>query len=524
MKKSRFFAQVVSGLLLAVAALSLTACGNIIYREPEFQYAGRAVPPSGLLQRVLVSYTSNGSSGGLEILDGLRDTRSNVQDTIPAFFISGYSAAIPATIINFPEQQTGYVLSQTDGVLSTINYAKEQSSGTAASFGGYTPTAAAAVNGTRFGGVNLANGVVVISDASGTFSLNLPNAYKIVINQGNSVVLVMVRNSNTLYRVIKLPTVTNNSPVYPPGAVDCEPLQTPRYCVVPVGSAAQTAGAFDHPYDAYFSLDGNTVYVLNCGPECGGTQASVEVLNQGPLQVDNLCIPGFPNTTAQPLCTTYTTSSSIPSPITTLPVPNPIPVPGGVTVALSSGTNLYLAGQSLQTVTPTGSSTPVQLFGGNLSVINLATYTLTSTTPISDGTHTRLLFADDNTLWAGSSQCANGVRQATGANYNCLTRLVLSSSGAVTKASLVPNVTPGGTATVAYPNTNLDPYYYGNLTGICWVQGYHKVYTAYGGQIHAFNTSENTSGFVDEINNQYITVQGTVLDVAYMDAISNSSN
>jgi hypothetical protein len=31
---------------------------------------------------------------------------------------------------------------------------------------------------------------------------------------------------------------------------------------------------FDRPVKAVFSADGGTAYVLNCGPECGGTKAS----------------------------------------------------------------------------------------------------------------------------------------------------------------------------------------------------------------------------------------------------------
>ena len=78
---------------------------------------------------------------------------------------------------------------------------------------------------------------------------------------------------------------------------------------------------------------------------------------------------------------------------------------------------------------------------------------------------------------------------------------------------------PGGATTVPYPNTNLNPYYYGDLTGLCWVQNLHKVYTAYGGQVHVFNTVDGS-----EINNAQVTVQGTALDVAYMDALTNQAN
>jgi hypothetical protein len=70
-----------------------------------------------------------------------------------------------------------------------------------------------------------------------------------------------------------------------------------------------------------------------------------------------------------------------------------------------------------------------------------------------------------------------------------------------------------------YPNQNNNQYYYGSLTGLCWVQNYNKVYTAYGGQVHLFSTVDGS-----EIDNQYVTVQGTALDVAYMDALSDGAN
>ena len=104
-----------------------------------------------------------------------------------------------------------------------------------------------------------------------TYYLNLPSVNKVVINPGYSVVLAMVQNSNTLYRIVKLPATAN--PVLPPGYVDCEPLLLPAYCVVPV------AGTYDRPVNVISQLDGNTAYVLNCGPESGGTTSSVAFLD-----------------------------------------------------------------------------------------------------------------------------------------------------------------------------------------------------------------------------------------------------
>jgi hypothetical protein len=531
LKIRSFPALLISGFVLATATLALSGCNvEVLYKAPQYGYAGRPVPPSKLLQRVLAAYTANGTSGGLEIIDGLRDLRGNIQNTVKGFTVSGYSEAQPVTIFNFPEQTLGYVLSLTDGNLTAINYSKESSAGTAANFGGYPPSAAAAPVGGMFAGAAQQAGLLVIAAGGSTYDLNLPNVNKVVVNQGDSVVLAMVKNSDTLYRVVKLPATSN--PILPPGYVDCEPVLLPVFCVVPV------AGTYDRPSDVSFSLDGTTAYVLNSGPENGGTTASVELLQTAPLNIN--IIP-----TVNPL------SVGAPSPLSPLPVPNPIPVPGGVTASLSDGTSLYLSGQQLQT-----SGQFKGLFAGNLTVVNLSTYLASAPISISDGYHTKMLFADDNTLWIGSTSCSNGVRAATATaelaatgttdqagNYNCLT--LVKRGSATPTAQIVPAVTQSATnaVPVPYPNTNQNQFYYGSVTGLCWVQNYHKVYTAYGGQVHAFYTGSvpgttpiipgsdlDANGNVNggpagsEINNINLTVQGTVYDVAYMDAQSNSSN
>ena len=468
--------RVVHVALLALGSLALTSCGVRYYKTPQFPFADRPVPPSKLLQRVMVSVTSGQGSGGLQILDGLRDIRSNVQNTIRTFSISGYSGAYPSLILNYPEQTRGYVYSDSDGSLQVVNYSTEAGGGSAGTLPARSSSIAVPTGFANVYSAEETIGQLVVLDNAGSaaYALNLPGVYRVAANQGNTVILAMVRNSDTLYRVIRL---NLNQPA-PPGNIDCQPYNLPVYCVVPV------PGSYDRPIGAYFSVDGSTAYVLNCGRECGGANSSVTLIPQAPLNY-----------------------KAIP---TSVPYPSPaiatVPVPGGVTTSLSDGMTLYLAGQQLQ---------PDGLFAGYLSTIDLASNTVTGTYRISDGFHSRLLFADDNTLWIGSQACANGEHAKLGENYNCLTRFDL---GAKT-AAILPAVTPGGSATVPYPNENLNPYYYGDLTGICWVQNYHKVYTAYGGQIHAFNTADGS-----EINNYYITVQGTALDVAYMDALTNAAN
>jgi hypothetical protein len=496
--------KAVCGLVLALATLGVSSCHSAAYyyyKFPAETYAGRPVPPSKLAERVMIGVTANGSSGSLQIVDALRDIRSNVEDTIPSFQISGYSSGYPGTILSFPAETRGYVYSNSDGSLTNINYSTEASSGSVGTFQSGSSAVAVPPTFTRYYGAEEAAGILELQDTTtgSGYGLNIPNVFKVVVNKGDTVALAMVRNSNVLYRIFKLNEnqyPTQQAAIQATGSADCEPSLLPVYCAVSV------PGTYDRPTGVYFSLDGTTAYVLNCGPECGdttpGASASVTLLQQGPL--NNNVIPSSPTQ------------------------PNPqianVPVPGGVTAAISDGTTLYLAGQQLQ---------PDGLFAGFLSTMNQATNTITGKYSISDGTHSKMLFADNNTLWIGSQFCATGERQkqfASGvttqaANYNCLTMVVLG--GAALSPQIIPAVNQAGTGvaavTLPYPNQNDNQYYYGSLTGICWVQNYNKVYTAYGGQVHVFSTVDGS-----EIDNQYVTVQGTALDVAYMDALTDDAN
>ena len=494
LKNQSLCTKTIFGLLLAAVTLTLSSCSQyVIYKVPEYNFAGRPIPPSQLLQRVLVGVTVNGTTGNLTILDGLRDIRNNVQNTVTGYHISGYSSAQPSMIINYPDELEGFVYSQSDGSVAIVSYSKEATNGSAGTaVPSLTQGIAIPSTDAAFYAAEEQAGILAVSDASTGrgYALNLPNVFNVVINQSNTIVLAMVRNSNTLYRVVKL----NPNQATPPGATDCQPYNLPVYCVVPV------VGTYDRPYSAYFSLDGTAVYVLDCGPECGGTTAGITVLTLAPLNINQIPTTA-PDTNA---------------------VTNYVAVPGGVTDLLSDGTTLYAAGQQLLSN---------GLFAGNLSTIALSNYTVTGTYSISDGTHTKMLFADNNTLWIGSQYCASGERQllfsqgntTQAANYNCLTRVVLPSSGTPLTPYIVPAVNQAATGVTAtqvpYPNENLNPYYYGNLTGLCWVQNLGKVYTAYGGQVHAFLTADGS-----EINNQFITVQGTALDVAYMDALNDTAD
>jgi hypothetical protein len=477
-----FCAQFICGLFIAFVTIGLTSCDRRYYDYPEFTFANRPIPPSRLDTRVMVSLTVNGSQGALQMIDAQRDIRNSVFNANSTFPISGYASGYPSAIFNFPEQVLGYVYSSSDGSLTRIDYSKEAVGGTASSLAIRADSTAVPPGFRHFYTASSTTGQLVVIDNTngGTYALNLPNVYRVAVNQGDSVVLAMVRNSNTLYRLLRL---NQNQPAVP-GAIDCQPFNVPVWCVVPVPDSGSNP-SLDRPVGAYFSLDGSTTYILNCGRECGGNAASVTMMPQDPLRVDN-----------------YPTSAPYPSPVT-----GSVAVPGGATAVVADGTTLYIAGQQLQ---------PDGLFAGFLSTMDLSTNAITGQYSISDGYHSKMLFGDNSTLWIGSQGCATGERAKLQQNYNCLSRYDIAGKS----AKVVPDVNPADpNSSVPYPNANENKFYYGDLTGLCWVQGKNKMYTAYGGQVHAFNTADGS-----EINNSQITIQGTALDVAFMDAATNAAN
>ncbi len=169
-----------------------------------------------------------------------------------------------------PEEQAGAVYGAGDGSYALLNYASEKQTITIS-----LPGASSSVYISRdqryvFAASQTAHTLTVQDRAAPSrhLFLNVPNIYRVSINPSGSAALVFVQDSNLVYSVYKLQT---NQKV-PSNAVDCEPQNLPVYCVLPV------PGTFDRPTKAVFSADGTTAFVLNCGPECGGNQASVSFL------------------------------------------------------------------------------------------------------------------------------------------------------------------------------------------------------------------------------------------------------
>jgi hypothetical protein len=128
--------------------------------------------------------------------------------------------------------------------------------------------------------------------------------------------------------------------------------------------------AFDHPVWAYFNSDDTTAYVVNCGAECGGKQASVQKLDL---------------------------TTNPPTPGKAVPVP-------AATVALVNNSTMYLAGTLSCTVQN------VQTTCGELTTFDLASMSkVGSPASITDGYHTNLALGANGQLFIGGRTCSQAI-------------------------------------------------------------------------------------------------------------------
>jgi hypothetical protein len=513
----------MSAVAALMVAAALAGCGSTTY------FAGRSLPPSGLRNRVLIAVQNStpNNAGALGFVDAYYDIRYvyNSSNTGPAFTISSFGAKLPISIQNMPEQQMGAVYGSGDGTLSIINYATESASGGSVS---NLPSTSSSIFVSRSKQYVVAAspsaGVLkVINQTTGTgYPLGLPGVYRVSMNPGGSMALAFVQNSNYAYYPVQLTAeqtiaFSGGPSTWPKAAMDCVPFNEPAWCLFqaqspdtpdPINAKYPNLpplyyGApltFDRPVKAVFSPDGGTAYILNCGPECGGTTASISALPVGPM----IFILGqqsgkLPTATSTPSaqCGTVNLAAGC------------TPIPGGASNALIDNSTMYVVGQEKM---------PDGYFGGYLSVLSLpsnSSTTISTPVPVSisdgaSGAVSRMLEADDNTLWIGMTKCTNGERYFHSKPYGCLTM--------VNTATIAKDLAASGSKADLSNAVTLLPYI-GDATGIAAVTGLHKVYTAEGGQVYIYSTVDGSA-----LDNQNVTVTGTAYDVAYMDAIDDGDN
>ncbi len=227
-------------------------------------------------------------------------------------------------------------------------------------------------------------------------------------------------------------------------------------------ATAVTGTGLDQPFTGIFNGNDNQAFILNCGPECGGTTASV-------------LLADF--------------SGAAPA----LGAPAPV---AGATVGLLSGQSLFVAGTPATLPAGVSCSSLGTATCGTLQVINISNLSaLTAGAPfaITDGLHLKMALASNNRLYIGAAQCTTA---ATGAN---VVRGCLSIFDTTTQALTFPSES-------AF-RQNFD------VTGLQQISARNVLYVVQGGELDFFDITTNAvSTSITQID-----IQGIAWDVLQID-------
>jgi hypothetical protein len=435
-------------LVLAVglwAILSFSSCGGS--SKPKN-------PPSGLPDRVLASQgvTATFSFGGVVILNGFNDTIPQVArlqaGSSPGLMVVSPTRNIAATFDSSSNnvyavdtfRETGIGNVRIPGRTSSMVFPTAQPIGYAA-----IPTAT--VNGFSFlGAVDILN---FVTSQLTTIAVN--NAQTVIANSNGTQLLVFSNDSNSI-------TVLSPSNAAPPVDLSC--LSAPNtVCTVVPG--------FDRPVWAI--VNGSTAYILNCGAECGGVQASVQTLD-----------------------------------LNTLALGTPIPV-NGATIGLLSGSQLFVAGKG----TPTGptcksipsAATTAATYCGTLDIVDLSTMTdpyynnPSAEIAITDGFHDRIDMTTNGQVFVGSHDCTNigNVSYPSGEVRGCLAIYRTADNS------------------VIIPPDN------GDVNGLQGFTTRNVEYVAEGGNLRVYDTTRDVLLINDFLPEGNINIVGYVGDVKAID-------
>jgi hypothetical protein len=351
---------------------------------------------------------AGGGSPVLEIVDASKDVYRG--------FLVSLAGTVPEAgmMALSPKKDRTLVFSPSNNALGIVDNATESAAGSVTLPGAtesffvsgdnttaFVAVPTAPVPGQPAGGVGRIN----LSTPAITATLPLPGAHFIAPSPSGNQILVLSDTANAV-TLLAPSLIDSGNPL--------TPISVP--------------GAFDKPVWAIFSSDGSTAYVLNCGPECGGSAASVAVLDM----------------------------AQSPPTLANLSVANPIPVPAA-TVGLLQGTNLYVAGTPAQLAC--GSSPLSSTTCGALTVIDTSSSTAAAPILITNGYHSIMQMGSNGQLFIGARRCTN-----IAGSTSCLT-VVNTSSGAA-----------------------VSPVHTGDVTGIEPIPRRNVVYVCEGGKLRIYDT------------------------------------
>ena len=485
-------AQIFCGLLIAVASLGLTSCHSAdyyYYKFPQYTFANRPIPPSKLAQRVMISLSTNGSSiGSLAILDAKRDIRSNIQNTIPSFSdLRLQLAAIPTSSSTSPPRSTA-TSTPTPRAVSTSSTTARKPSPAPRHLPGqvHLPRHSAHLRATIYSAERAVGQLGVIDNTTGAHLR--PQSPQRLSRSPST------RATPSSWRWCATPTPSTASSSSTP--ISSPPPRWPSRPPAPPTASPSTCPS---------TASSRSIPGARPTPSTGPSEPTSRSTAPPPTSSTAAPSAAAPPP-ASPSCSRHaqrqhhphhhvptTPPSSPTSPCPAAPPSRSPTAPRSMSPASSRCPTASSPAISPPSISPQPPTVPPPRSPASTPSPTATTPSCSSPTTTPSG--------------SARSSAPPASAQKLNQNYNCLTRF---DRGAKT-AQIVPNVTPGDpTHAFGYPNTNQNLYYYGDLTGLCWVQGFHKIYTAYGGQVHVFNTADGS-----EIDNQFVTVQGTALDVAY---------
>jgi hypothetical protein len=430
--KKRIFALTV-GLWACLICIS---CGS----------ATKKATASGLPNRVLASQavSSTVAAPGLVIIDAFYDVLPRLQN------IS--AGGSPGLMAISPGRNVVAAFDASTNTVYGVNTSTEADLGSGVKMLGPTqnmivptenPIGYAAVPSASPSGYSFQGAVEMMNFSTGQLTtIAVPSAQNVVANSTASQLLVFSNDSNSM-------AVISPSAAAPPVDTSCYTNPPNAVCTFVPG--------FDRPVFAV--VNGNTAYILNCGPECGGVQASVMIFD-------------------------------IPS----LTITQTIPV-DGATWALLHGSTLYVTGNSPTNNACTGQTTAAATCG-RLDIIDLTTAKVTASVAITDGYHDRLDFTNNGELFIGSYDCTN-----IGNAYT-------SSGGEIRGCLTIYNTTNN---TVTIPPDN------GDVTGLQGFTTRYVEYVAENGNLRVYNTITNSLDYTYFLPQGTININGYVTDVKAID-------
>jgi hypothetical protein len=394
---------------------------------------------SGLKFRAFISQDINAGSLGVQIIDAANDTRA---------FVAPISAgAQPGMMVVTPNRVQTLVFSETDNKFTLISNASESASAQVTLPG---PTES-----------------FVVSPDSLTAYVAVPTAP--VVAQPPGAIEVLNMNTGAITAELHVPAVRYLALGHSGNRLLAFSDNSNSVAVISFGTgnpAVTFVGGFDRPVTAFFSGDDNTAFVVNCGRECGGVQASVQTLDL------TTATPGVPVGVcdANAMC--------------------------AASFAVVDGTTMYLAGTPFDSdgnpaQSCTGQTTAAP-WCGLLTVFDLTSMTVTrSGIIITDGYHNRMALGANGQLFVGAHSCSEVIP------------VIPPPPDAEVRGCL--SIYNSLTGEVVIPPAN------GDVTGIEPISNRNVVYLAQGGELQIYDTT------TDKLQTTQIDISGEVIDVKTVD-------